>query len=144
MLFIDASVIVAIITSEPDALVLMRRLEAYDGPLYVSPISKMEAGLSVSRRLADRIDPNGPANEQIMEKGRKAVELFIADMGAHEISISPEIGEKAYRAARKYGRYVAHKADLNMGDCFAYACAQEHNWRIAYKGNDFVHTDLGW
>lgn len=144
MLFIDASVIVAIVTGEPDALGLMRRLETSDGPFYVSPIARMEAGLSVSRRLADRIDRNAPATPEIMEKAQRAVELFVTDMGAQEIPISPEIGQKAFQAARTYGRYVAHKADLNMGDCFAYACAQEYDSRVASKGDDFIHTDLGW
>lgn len=144
MLFLDASVIVAIVTGEPDALALMRRLEANDGPLYVSPIARMEASLSVSRRLAGRIDRNAPATVEMLEKAYRSVEFFISDMDALEIPISHDIGKKAFQATQSYGRYVAHKADLNMGDCFAYACAEECGARVAYKGDDFVHTDRGW
>lgn len=35
-----------------------------------------------------------------------------------------------------------HPAALNMGDCFAYACAQAHRARLLYKGEDFARTDL--
>jgi ribonuclease VapC len=31
-----------------------------------------------------------------------------------------------------------------MGDCFTYACARAYRTKIAYKGNDFTETDLGW
>ncbi len=37
---------------------------------------------------------------------------------------------------------VGHKADLNFGDCFAYACAKAHRLSLLYKGNDFSQTDL--
>ena len=37
-----------------------------------------------------------------------------------------------------------HPAKLNMGDCFTYACARAYRTRIAYKGDDFSYTDLGW
>ncbi len=35
-----------------------------------------------------------------------------------------------------------HLAALNMGDCFAYACAKANGAKLLYKGNDFTHTDL--
>ena len=48
----------------------------------------------------------------------------------------------AIEAARTYGKLVDHPADLNMGDCFAYAAARKAGVPLAYKGNDFVHTDV--
>lgn len=41
MLFIDASVLVAILTEETDADDLMDRLEKHDGPYYVSAVVRM-------------------------------------------------------------------------------------------------------
>ena len=40
------------------------------------------------------------------------------------------------------GKAVGHQADLNLGDCFAYACAKKLDVPLLYKGNDFLLTDL--
>ncbi|WP_336056151.1 PIN domain-containing protein [Nitratireductor sp. CH_MIT9313-5] len=48
MLFIDASVVVAILAGEGDAEVLMARLEREDGPFVISPVVRMEASLSLA------------------------------------------------------------------------------------------------
>jgi ribonuclease VapC len=41
---------------------------------------------------------------------------------AKDINISVDIGNGAIEASMNYGKAVGHKADLNFGDCFAYAC----------------------
>lgn len=68
------------------------------------------------------------------------------DSFAHEASLRMvEIGEaenhEAVRAHDRYGK-SHHPARLNMGDCFAYACAKTNGARLLYKGNDFSLTDL--
>jgi ribonuclease VapC len=35
-----------------------------------------------------------------------------------------------------------HPARLNMGDCFAYACAKVHGAPLLYNGGDFALTDI--
>ncbi len=35
-----------------------------------------------------------------------------------------------------------HAAALNMGDCFAYACARDLGLPLLYRGNDFSQTDI--
>ena len=35
-----------------------------------------------------------------------------------------------------------HPAALNMGDCFAYACAKANKAKLLFKGNDFSKTDI--
>ena len=35
-----------------------------------------------------------------------------------------------------------HPAALNMGDCFAYACARANNARLLFKGADFSRSDI--
>ena len=56
------------------------------------------------------------------------------------------IGENEARAAllafERYGKGTGHPAQLNMGDCFAYACAKANGARLLYKGDDFSQTDL--
>jgi len=49
------------------------------------------------------------------------------------------IGHAAYR---EYGRGSKHAADLNFGDCFAYALAKATGEPLLFKGNDFSHTDV--
>jgi ribonuclease VapC len=56
-------------------------------------------------------------------------------------SIGAEESHEAIMAAHRYGR-GRHPARLNMGDCFAYACAKTNAARLLYKGDDFSKTDL--
>jgi len=48
----------------------------------------------------------------------------------------------AQEAAWTYGKTVGHPAQLNFGDCYAYACAKAYRVGLLYKGNDFSETDL--
>lgn len=49
------------------------------------------------------------------------------------------IGEMAYR---DYGRGTRHPAQLNFGDCFAYALAKATGEPLLFKGEDFSKTDV--
>lgn len=144
MLFIDASVIVAIIGQEDDAEHLMDRLSDDDGPFYVSALVRMEATLALTRQMAEAQGRNKPATPEIVGKARRLVDQFIADLEAREAMISGDVGTKALDAAQLYGKIVNHPAKLNLGDCFTYACAKAYRTKIAYKGDDFAETDLGW
>lgn len=144
MLFIDASVVVAILADEADAGLLIDRLEADGGPFYVSPIVRMEASLSLARRMAEAAGPDRPATPDMLARARAAVDQFVADIDAVEVDVSGEIGTAALDATQRFGKLVNHPARLNMGDCLSYACARTLGSRIAYKGDDFARTDLGW
>lgn len=128
-MFIDASAAIAILSGEEDGEALANRLEQAETRL-VSPLSLYEtvAGLARKRRCP-------------VEEAHELVNLFVAEIDAQLVEITAEIGEAALAAFRRFGK-GRHKADLNMGDCFAYACAQVHGMPLLYKGNDFVHTDI--
>jgi ribonuclease VapC len=49
------------------------------------------------------------------------------------------IGREAYR---DFGKGSGHPAQLNFGDCFAYALAKVTGEPLLFKGSDFVHTDV--
>ena len=49
---------------------------------------------------------------------------------------------RAIRAFERFGR-GRHPARLNMGDCFAYACAEDLGLPLLFKGEDFPLTDIG-
>lgn len=141
MLFIDASVAVAIITREADADALMDRLEKEGGPFYISAVMKLETSISVARRLAG---PGNPATADIVTTARRLVGQFITDLAARDVPIADDVANYALDAAQRFGKIVNHAARLNMGDCFAHACATASQTRVAYKGDDFLHTDIGW
>ncbi|WP_446721531.1 type II toxin-antitoxin system VapC family toxin [Methylobacterium sp. DCY52] len=44
-------------------------------------------------------------------------------------------------AHARYGK-GRHPARLNLGDCFAYACARVHRVPLLYVGDDFPQTDI--
>ncbi len=52
----------------------------------------------------------------------------------------PEVAEMV-PAFERYGR-GRHVAGLDMGDCFAYACARALDVPTLFKGDDFPHTDI--
>jgi ribonuclease VapC len=141
MLLIDASVAAAIITAKHDDPALMDRLEREGGPFYVSAVMRLEATLSVARRLAGKDNPTTP---EMFATARSLVEQFIADLEAREVPVSGDIGTKAVGAAQQFGKIINHAAKLNLGDCFSYACARAYRTKVAYEGDDFVHTDIGW
>ena len=78
----------------------------------------------------------------MLAQARDTVDAFVVEIAGEEIMISGDIGDRAIEASMKYGKAVGHSADLNFGDCFAYACAKAHRLPLLYKGNDFSQTDL--
>lgn len=128
-MFIDASAAIAILSGEDDGEALANRLEVAESRL-VSPLSLYETVAGLARK-----------RECPIEEAHDLVNLFVAETNAQLVEITGDIGVAALEAFRRFGK-GRHKADLNMGDCFAYACARVHGVPLLYKGNDFVHTDI--
>jgi len=63
-----------------------------------------------------------------------AAEITLVPVGERELTLATE----AYVNFGK-GR---HPARLNMGDCFAYACARSHEVPLLFAGGDFAVTDI--
>jgi ribonuclease VapC len=130
-LFIDASALVSVLArEEEDFEALGKAILSAEMPLW-SPISRWEtiAALCSSYKLSpaeaqERADQFATENRIVM-----------APIGEDEASL-------AFDAYRLYGKGSGHDAKLNMGDCFAYACAKANDAALLYKGNDFIHTDL--
>ena len=137
-MFIDASVIVALLLREPGYEELEKRLADAGGPLSISPLVIFEASTS----LAWQKSPKGKPSAELLHQAHKAVKAFVDDVSADEMAISPDIGSIAIDASATYGKLTGHPANLNFGDCFAYACAKTLRVPLLYKGNDFALTDL--
>ena len=71
-----------------------------------------------------------------------AVAKFCEALQAEEPAVSPYLARKAAEAAARYGKVVGHMADLNFGDCFAYAHALARGEALLFVGDDFTHTDV--
>lgn len=130
-MFIDASVLLAILLQEPEAETLADAIEAAP-TRSTSPLAMFEtvAGLMREKILAKAV----------------AEEHLRAVLTAARIEIVPltdEIGRAALDAFDRYGKGRGHTAQLNMGDCFAYACAKTPHLPLLTKGDDFSRTDMG-
>jgi len=128
-MFLDASAIVAILLKETDWESLASKVDP-DRQNITSALSRYEAVLGVVRSKSCEI-----------EAAKILVEQFLDQAKALIISIDDQIGVKALNAFSRFGR-GRHKAALNMGDCFSYACAKAHRVPLLFKGNDFIHTDI--
>ena len=127
-MFLDASAIIAIIAQEEDAANLAARLDqAVD--VHTSPIAIFEATLGLAR--IGNIEPSAVV---------PILEQFLAEAGAITMAIDVELGQAAIDAFERFGK-GRHPAALNLGDCFAYACAQRLSAGLLCKGNDFPRTD---
>ena len=56
-------------------------------------------------------------------------------------AVTAEQVTAARRAWRRFGK-GRHRADLNLGDCLAYALAEATREPLLFKGDDFVRTDV--
>ena len=128
-MFVDASAAIAVLTDEDDAGMLVQKLEQAQRVL-MSPLALYETVAGLARK-----------RDCPVEEAQALVDLFVAEVRAEVVDISPEIGRVAVEAFAMFGK-GRHRADLNMGDCFAYACARGHGVPLLFKGNDFIHTDI--
>ena len=129
MIFVDASAIVAMLAPEDDGPAFAARIEGGEGVL-VSPVVIWEAVIALARIRRSPI-----------EVAERSVSAFLEDVAAETIPIDAAIGTAAIDAFARYGK-GRHAAALNMGDCFAYACARSRNIPLLAKGDDFTRTDI--
>ena len=128
-MFVDASAIIAILTYEQEKDSLETALKNAD-EIVTSPLAIYEAVLGIVRKLSCGI-----------RDARRAVADFLKEAEAQIADIDEGIADMALDAFDRFGR-GRHRAALNMGDCFAYACAKSRNAPLLFKGGDFIHTDI--
>ena len=138
-MFIDASAIVGILRKEPGYQDLVRRIEDVPGQLYTSPLARYEASVSFARSRSGRHATPSP---EALAECADIVSGFLKELSVQDIHITSGIGDAAIRTAGEYGRATGHPANLNFGDCFAYACAKAHRLGLIYKGDGFAKTDM--
>ncbi len=123
---IDTSAIAALLFNEPEADDIEVAID--DDPVrLMSTASAVEAAIVVEARL-------GAA-------GGREFDLLIHKAGIELVAVTPEQGEIARLAWRRFGR-GRHEANLNFGDCFAYALAATSGEPLLFKGDDFKKTGI--
>jgi ribonuclease VapC len=128
-MFVDSSAVVAIINLEPEHGAYSAKVDAAP-TVFVSPLTIHESTLALAR-----ITQTGLADAST------AMRIFLEMTEAVIVAIDQQVGELALDAFARYGK-GRHRAQLNMGDCFSYACAKAHRVPLLFKGDDFIHTDI--
>lgn len=126
-MILDSSALIAVWNGEPEAA-------AFSIVIDEASVCRISAGTLLEAMIvADRnSDPIG---------GRKLDELLsrIAVIIEPVTEEQARIGRDAYR---DFGKGSRHPAQLNYGDCFAYALAKTSGEPLLFKGDDFTHTDV--
>ncbi|MGA7613546.1 MAG: type II toxin-antitoxin system VapC family toxin [Thermoanaerobaculia bacterium] len=126
MIVVDSSALLAIIFREPEHDRILERLIGEDGAGIPAP-TLLEASIVASSRL-----------------GRDASALIHNLLEELEIAVIPFDERHARSALSAWLRFGErrHPADLNFGDCIAYAVAQRAGMPLLCVGGDFPRTDL--
>lgn len=125
-MIVDSSVLVAILMEEPE----MKRLE---GALVntescrISAVSFVEASMVMVGR-------KGVMAPHMMD-------TLLARAGVQIVPFTETQARLARQAFLRYGK-GRHAAQLNFGDCMAYALAVESGEELLFKGTDFSQTDV--
>ena len=125
-MIIDTSALVAILDQEPEADRIVRTL-ASSPERTLSAANLVEVGIVMQARRGD--------------DGARDLDLLLAKLRIDIAAVTASQADIARKAFRRYGR-GRHPANLNFGDCFAYALAKDKSAPLLFKGNDFRQTDV--
>ena len=124
---IDTSAVVAYLSDEP----LAERIEQ---ALAETPECRMSAFNVFECRVV--------LGRQFDDNMVREFELLLVTTG---VEIDPFDGDQAvlaHRAYRTFGKGTKHPAQLNLGDCAAYALAKSKGMPLLFVGGDFPRTDI--
>ncbi len=129
-MFVDASAIVAILTGEAEADSLSAMLKDAPAPI-TSAVAVFEAVLGICRKYRMEVT-----------EAHRLVQEFMAAVPMRTVPVTDRESAAALEAFARYGKGRGHPAQLNMGDCFAYAVARTHQVPLLFKGDDLDRTDI--
>lgn len=123
---VDTSALLAVLFREPEAYRIARSI-ASDPRRLASAFTVLETAIVVEARKG--------------EPGGRELDLLLHKMDLESVPLTASHVEVARDAWRKFGR-GKHPANLNIGDCCAYALARVSGEPLLFKGDDFVRTDV--
>ncbi|MDX3927300.1 MAG: type II toxin-antitoxin system VapC family toxin [Shinella sp.] len=136
-MFIDASVIIAILTEEANAKVYTQAMDRgrAQGPLVTSVLATWEATAGLFRK-----------KKMQMEDAEAWVQAFIDAAEIEVLPVSEQDKHVALQAFDRYGRHRYPDAErnraLNLADCFHYAVAKSRRVPILTSDAGFSLTDV--
>ena len=128
-IFVDASAMISMMAGESDADELADRLGAERLRL-CSAVSVWETVAGLCRTYVFSVP-----------SARAEVQSFVELNDVKFVSIGEREFDLATQAYADFGK-GRHPAALNMGDCFAYACAKANRAMLLFKGDNFTKTDI--
>lgn len=129
-MFVDSSVLVAILSDEEDAGDWAGRIER-SANCVTSPLVVLETTMRLSTKLT--LEPVEVA---------AVLDRFLSEARIGIVPIEPADTSIAVDAFQRYGKGRGHPARLNLADCLTYACAKRLGAGLLYKDEDFARTDL--
>lgn len=126
-MIIDTSALLAILRDEPEALPCAKAIEGA-ATRQISAANFLEAAIVVDASRE-------PVASRRLDELLKVADIAIAPVTEEQA----RIGREAYR---DFGKGSGHPAQLNFGDCFAYALAKVTDEPLLFKGRDFTYTDI--
>jgi ribonuclease VapC len=130
VIVIDSSVVLAIYLKEPDALVLAAAVVDDSDPA-ISAATLLECSIAIRSRKSSDV---GEAEQWL--------DSLVTELRLQVLAVD-EVQSRIARAAHvRYGKGTGHPAQLNFGDCFAYALAKAMDVPLLFKGDDFAKTDI--
>lgn len=124
MIAVDTSALMAILKTEPAAIECETILADSSRRLLMSAATITEAHIVAAR------------NQRLTE-----MKMLISASAIEVIPLTSARAERASFAYQRFGKGF-HPAELNFGDCFSYATAEEFDCPLLYVGDDFARTDL--
>jgi ribonuclease VapC len=123
---LDTSALLAVLFQEPEAARIAQAI-ARDPRRLASAFTVLETGIVVEARKG--------------EAGGRELDVLLHRIELEAVPLTGSHGEIARAAWRRFGK-GRHAANLNIGDCCAYALSQTSGEPLIYKGKDFSSTDV--
>ena len=126
-MIVDSSALLAILRAEPEMPACAQALEDA-AQRRISAANFLETAMVID-------GSRDPVASRRFDDLLRAANLTIEPVTEEQARIARE-------AYRDFGQGSGHPAQLNFGDCFAYALAKVTGEPLLFKGNDFSRTDI--
>jgi ribonuclease VapC len=128
-MFIDASALIAMLTDDEEGDAYAKAMASAEIRL-TSVVALWEVVAALVKSCVISTEEAHAKVAQLIS----AADITLVPIGERELTLAAE-------AFANFGK-GRHPARLNMGDCFAYACARSHDVPLLFADNEFSATDI--
>ncbi len=126
-MIVDSSALLALLRGEPESAIFAQAMES-------APIRRISAANLLETAIVVDNARDPMASRRFDELIHEA-QLVVEPVTEEQVHIARE-------AYRNFGKGRGHGAQLNFGDCFAYALSKTMEEPLLFKGADFRQTDI--